>query len=239
MPDKEWLYPSLRQNGYTYSVLENLHYVPHVHDGIECVYVLSGELCATIDEKNYTLKKGDICLIFPQVRHSYKTPKSSNVFGFAMYHDTMPDDLRSLFVDGYALPNPIYRAGSYSPLIPEIIDHMLMPEERKANRLVHTGRLLMLLGLLFDARAPISAQKLAMSAEEEVAVPEREFPRPHYAHAGSGASGVVAIPAFPHLQPPNWHGLQRLPEKPARNRRHAPIGVHKQGNAGDCPRLRL
>ena len=43
-----------------------------------------------------------------------------------------------------------------------------MPEERKANRLVHTGRLLMLLGLLFDARAPISAQKLAMSAEEEV-----------------------------------------------------------------------
>lgn len=94
MPDKEWLYPSLRQNGYTYSVLENLHYVPHVHDGIECVYVLSGELCATIDEKNYTLKKGDICLIFPQVRHSYKTPKSSNVFGFAMYHDTMPDDLR-------------------------------------------------------------------------------------------------------------------------------------------------
>lgn len=127
MPDKEWLYPSLRQNGYTYSVLENLHYVPHVHDGIECVYVLSGELCATIDEKNYTLKKGDVCLIFPQVRHSYKTPKSSNVFGFAMYHDTMPDDLRSLFVDGYALPNPIYRAGSYSPLIPEIIDHMLMP----------------------------------------------------------------------------------------------------------------
>ena len=49
-----------------------------------------------------------------------------------------------------------------------MIDHMLMPEERKANRLVHTGRLLMLLGLLFDARAPISAQKLAMSAEEEV-----------------------------------------------------------------------
>lgn len=141
MPDKEWLYPSLRQNGYTYSVLENLHYVPHVHDGIECVYVLSGELCVTIDEKNCTLKKGDVCLIFPQVRHSYKTPKSSNVFGFAMYHDTMPDDLRSLFVDGYALPNPIYRAGSYSPLIPEIIDHMLMPEERKANRLVHTGRL--------------------------------------------------------------------------------------------------
>ena len=150
MPDKEWLYPNLRENGYTYSVLENLHYIPHVHGGLECVYVLDGELCATIDEKNYTLKKGDICLIFPQVRHSYRTPKHSNIFCFALLHDTMPDDLRSLFVDGYALPNPIYRAGSYSPLIPEMIDHMLMPEERKANRLVHTGRLLMLLGLLFD-----------------------------------------------------------------------------------------
>lgn len=168
MPDKEWLYPNLRENGYTYSVLENLHYIPHVHGGLECVYVLDGELCATIDEKNYTLKKGDICLIFPQVRHSYRTPNHSNIFCFALLHNTMPDDLRSLFVDGYALPNPIYRAGSYSPLIPEMIDHMLMPEERKANRLVHTGRLLMLLGLLFDARAPISAQKLAMSAEEEV-----------------------------------------------------------------------
>lgn len=154
MPDKEWLYPNLRENGYTYSVLENLHYIPHVHGGLECVYVLDGELCATIDEKNYTLKKGDICLIFPQVRHSYRTPKHSNSFCFALLHDTMPDDLRSLFVDGYALPNPIYRAGSYSPLIPEMIDHMLMPEERKANRLVHTGRLLMLLGLLFDTRAP-------------------------------------------------------------------------------------
>ena len=58
--DKEWLYPNLRENGYTYSVLENLHYIPHVHGGLECVYVLDGELCATIDEKNYTLKKGDI-----------------------------------------------------------------------------------------------------------------------------------------------------------------------------------
>lgn len=112
MPDKEWLYPNLHENGYTYSALENLHYIPHVHGGLECVYVLDGELCATIDE--------------------------------------------------------IYRAGNYSPLIPEIIDHMLMPEERKANRLVHTGRLLMLLGLLFDTRAPISAQKLAMSKEAEV-----------------------------------------------------------------------
>lgn len=63
MPDKEWLYPNLHENGYTYSVLENLHYIPHVHGGLECVYVLDGELCATIDEKNYTLKKGDICLI--------------------------------------------------------------------------------------------------------------------------------------------------------------------------------
>ena len=26
MPDKEWLYPNLHENGYTYSVLENLHY---------------------------------------------------------------------------------------------------------------------------------------------------------------------------------------------------------------------
>lgn len=168
MPDREWLYPNLRENGYTYSVLENLHYIPHVHGGLECVYVLDGELCATIDEKNYTLKKGDVCLIFPQVRHSYRTPKHSNSFCFALLHDTMPDDLRSLFVDGYALPNPIYRAGSYSPLIPEMIDHMLMPEERKANRLVHTGRLLMLLGLLFDTRSPISAQKLAMSKEAEM-----------------------------------------------------------------------
>lgn len=63
MPDKEWLYPNLHENGYTYSVLENLHYIPHVHGGLECIYVLDGELCATIDEKNYTLKKGDICLI--------------------------------------------------------------------------------------------------------------------------------------------------------------------------------
>lgn len=74
MPDKEWLYPNLHENGYTYSALENLHYIPHVHGGLECIYVLDGELCATIDEKNYTLKKGDICLIFPQVRHSYRTP---------------------------------------------------------------------------------------------------------------------------------------------------------------------
>lgn len=106
MPDKEWLYPNLHENGYTYSVLENLHYIPHVHGGLECVYVLDGELCATIDEKNYTLKKGDICLIFPQVRHSYRTPNHSNIFCFALLHDTMPDDLRSLFVDGYALPQP-------------------------------------------------------------------------------------------------------------------------------------
>lgn len=27
MPDKEWLYPNLHENGYTYSVLENLQAV--------------------------------------------------------------------------------------------------------------------------------------------------------------------------------------------------------------------
>ena len=38
MPDKEWLYPNLHENGYTYSALENLHYIPHVHGGLECIY---------------------------------------------------------------------------------------------------------------------------------------------------------------------------------------------------------
>lgn len=48
-----------------------LGFSPHMHDELEIVLVNSGSVTAYIDDCEYTLEKGALCVIFPNQLHSY------------------------------------------------------------------------------------------------------------------------------------------------------------------------
>lgn len=131
MSNKESYYPNIYENGYTFSRIENLSYVPHVHTGIECVCVLAGNLLATIDGRRYSLHKDDICFIMSYHRHSYLTRQTSDALTFAMLSDEITT--RNPFFSGkYDLPTPVFRSGKYSSHVNTLLG-LLLDETIRAD----------------------------------------------------------------------------------------------------------
>lgn len=50
---------------------DHIDFAPHLHACPELVYMIKGELSVQIDTAEYTMKKGDFAVIFPNVIHSY------------------------------------------------------------------------------------------------------------------------------------------------------------------------
>ncbi len=44
-------YPDILSDGYTYSIVENLSFIPHLHKGVEGFLVSHGSVQAVIEEK--------------------------------------------------------------------------------------------------------------------------------------------------------------------------------------------
>ena len=64
-------------NGYWY---RNAEWKLHYHRGYEFVWVLSGEIRATVADRDYLLREGDALFIPPFALHSYKTDSHSEIF---------------------------------------------------------------------------------------------------------------------------------------------------------------
>lgn len=167
MSNKESYYPNIYENGYTFSRIENLSYIPHVHTGIECVCVLAGNLLATIDGRRYSLHKDDICFIMPYHRHSYLTRQTSDVLAFAMLSDEITT--RNPFFSGkYDLPTPVFRSGKYSSHVNTLLGLLLDDHTRRSNATTHIGLLSSIVGYLFDAAPPYAIEEQEQSLEARV-----------------------------------------------------------------------
>jgi len=68
---------------YFFSAIINDSRPPHVHSHIEFIYVLEGAVCATISDKTYPLKKGDMAVSMPYEIHSYDYADNSVTFVLA------------------------------------------------------------------------------------------------------------------------------------------------------------
>ena len=49
-----------------------INFKPHLHEHIELVYIVSGKCDLYVDDKYYSLKKGDISVVFPNQIHGYE-----------------------------------------------------------------------------------------------------------------------------------------------------------------------
>lgn len=174
MLNKELFYPNVYTHGYTYSRIENLSYIQHVHMGVEGVYVLSGNVQVTIDKKSYNLRAGDISIVMPYHRHSYMTRNSSDIFAFALLSDDVL--VQNPFFSGrYNLPNPIFRKGQYSDSVDRVLGLLLDEQTRQSNMITHIGLLNTLLGYLFDANPPHPIEQKEPTIEDRVLLYLHEY----------------------------------------------------------------
>ena len=58
---------------------ENFSFPSHLHQCFEIIITLSGEMHITIDNQEYTLKKGEAALVFPNQIHELKSQKSEHI----------------------------------------------------------------------------------------------------------------------------------------------------------------
>lgn len=158
-------YPDILSDGYTYSIVENLSFIPHLHKGVEGFLVSHGSVQAVIEEKKYTLQDGDVCLIMPFCRHSFETPQYSEVIGFGLVSDDVL--LQNPYLFGkYCLKNPVFRNGQYSKSVTELFD--LLMASPKDNPLIHIGLLHSIIGYLFEVSSPKPVDRTELTQEERV-----------------------------------------------------------------------
>lgn len=106
---------------------ENLNWENHFHRAYEFVITVEGEMVFTVDETDYTLKKGDAVFVMPNQFHSVKTDKYSkfhmlrfmpNLAGsfYTAYNGKIPETnkfyMPSALSPEFAHPNNLYQRKS-------------------------------------------------------------------------------------------------------------------------------
>ena len=66
-------YENEKENYYCTFEYKPLDFPLHIHQVIELVHVIQGEIVMQIGPKTYTLKPGQLALVFPNVVHNYHT----------------------------------------------------------------------------------------------------------------------------------------------------------------------
>lgn len=66
-------YENEKENYYCVFEYKPLDFPLHIHQVIELVHVIQGEIVMQIGPKTYTLKPGNLAIIFPNVVHNYHT----------------------------------------------------------------------------------------------------------------------------------------------------------------------
>ena len=51
---------------------ESVHFPPHLHSGMEIVYVTRGTLVLGVGCELYQMEKGDLAIVFPNLIHHYQ-----------------------------------------------------------------------------------------------------------------------------------------------------------------------
>ena len=79
--------------------------VPHIHNSMELIFILDGELIVTKDEKNLTLKKDDMAIIMPYEIHGFKTDVHSDILVMG-FHPEYISEYKQTF-SGKTFINPV------------------------------------------------------------------------------------------------------------------------------------
>ena len=114
------MYFKVEDNKFSYKAIEKgrLYAMPHLHSQLELVLLKSGEARCIVDKKEYTIRAGDIAVVFPWQVHSYVRSQNANVLLLAS--SDIFAELGSYFCD--CLPSdPIIRDAGDNAILKECI----------------------------------------------------------------------------------------------------------------------
>lgn len=94
---------------------KNTHYVPHIHDAIECVYQTEGSLEIGITTELYHMEPGDFAVVFPNMIHHYQVfEKGRSSAIYLMVSPNLAGGLQETLLK-YAPRNPVITKDQLNP----------------------------------------------------------------------------------------------------------------------------
>ena len=102
----------------------SVHYPPHIHKSIECIYVTDGTLELRIGETLYHMETGDFGIVFPNVIHHYQVFGSPDSRAF---YFLAPPALTGVYSDrlqSFQPENPVIPSCEVHPDIPYALNRL-------------------------------------------------------------------------------------------------------------------
>lgn len=106
----------------------NLHFLPHMHQEIEILYVKKGSMLVTLQHTTYTVNASDIVLIMPHVLHGYHSPEPSEHI-ITIFNSSLISHYHSLMT--MQCQYPIIEGTSLHPDVPFYLEALLNPEVKQ------------------------------------------------------------------------------------------------------------
>ncbi|MEG0693823.1 MAG: AraC family transcriptional regulator [Oscillospiraceae bacterium] len=121
---------------------ETLTFPAHLHNAIECIYVIRGEIEILIENTSYLLKEGEMAVVFPNMVHSYfSNQNQENLFELFIYPIKATSKIYGIVLDKKPA-HPILLRQQIRPDIPnqfhEVVElyHLPQPNQLLMETLV-------------------------------------------------------------------------------------------------------
>lgn len=127
-----------------------LEIAPHLHYQIECFLLRAGETTVFIDSVEYTVKAGDLCMVFPNQIHQFKTTTLED-YTLVIVNPDMVPDFENFFINNIP-ESPVLENAVNIGNIPILFKKISEEYEKKSpyKEFIIKGSLLALFGEIFS-----------------------------------------------------------------------------------------
>ena len=134
-----------RSSSFNSFISVNNTYPQHLHEHVEMLMVIDGEIEANIADKNYNMQKGDIYIVFPNIRHSLVTKDKSKVhiiIADSGYYEDYMNEFRN-----FEPVNPVINSRMYPKELTDIFAKIM---EHKEDKRIAKGYIIAAIGIILE-----------------------------------------------------------------------------------------
>ena len=145
-----------------------LQWIPHFHDSIEMVCLLSGSADIMIGGENYTLTAGDFAIALPNVLHGYY--REENVDAFLLIVPRRYCDAYAAILETHTVQTPVIRAAQHDGILTERIRELLRVRKSASpfRREIIDGCFTVLFGEIFSYTGMTESRKAPEETERRL-----------------------------------------------------------------------
>ena len=122
---------------------QKIRFEPHLHHEIEIIALFRGRVSLSVGGKDYSMREGDMLIVFPHTVHSYNSEESVDVGKFIFSPEILPE-LHDVFKSHYPREPIISGADDVLSLARDILSSFekSSPTVKKAYLLLLTAKLI-------------------------------------------------------------------------------------------------